>query len=157
MIYSSVSSSGRSSGTVREIRPHPPPPSPIRPIFLMNRALHFATKLNSRDIQKFNCFWVPSDDLFASARKAVFPDPTPTGVHTLKNTCSSQSVRGNLPQKSSTVLYEPKFGPPTSKIPGSASEFSDVVGYDPESIGALRNTTLGYLKRRLSGSIIVGG
>ena len=41
--------------------------------------------------------------------------------------------------------------------PGSASEFSDVVGYDPESIGALRNTTLGYLKRRLSGSIIVGG
>ena len=46
-----------------------------------------------------------------------------------------------------TVLYEPKFGPPTSKIPGSASEFSDVVGYDPESIGTLRNTALGYLKK----------
>ena len=116
-------------------------------MFLMNRALHFATRLNSRDIQKFNCFWVPSDDLFASARKAVFPEPTPTGVHRLKNTLSSQSVKSNLPQKSSTVLYEPKFGPPTSKIPGSASEFSDVVGYDPESIGPLRNTTLGYLKK----------
>ena len=68
-------------------------------MFLMNRALHFATRLNSRDIQKFNCFWVPSDDLFASARKAVFPEPTPTGVHRLKNTLSSQSVRSNLPQK----------------------------------------------------------
>ena len=78
-------------------------------MFLMNRALHFATKLNSTDIQKFNCFWVPSDDLFASARKAVFPEPTPTGVHRLKNTLSSQSVKSNLPQKSSTVLYEPKL------------------------------------------------
>ena len=68
-------------------------------MFLMNRALHFATKLNSGDIQKFNCFWVPSDDLFASARKAVFPEPTPIGVHRLKNTWSSQSVRSNLPQK----------------------------------------------------------
>ena len=29
------------------------------PIFLMKRALHFVTKLNSRDIQKFNWFWVP--------------------------------------------------------------------------------------------------
>ena len=41
-------------------------------IFLMKRAWHFSTKLNSRDIQKCNCFWVPSYDLFASARKAVF-------------------------------------------------------------------------------------
>ena len=40
-------------------------------IFLTKHALHFATKLNSRDIQKCNCFWVPSYDLFASARKAV--------------------------------------------------------------------------------------
>ena len=39
----------------------------------MKRVLHFATKLNSRDIQKCNCFWVPSYDLFASAQKAVFP------------------------------------------------------------------------------------
>ena len=38
----------------------------------MKRALHFATKLNSRDIKKCNCFWVPSYDLFASARKAVY-------------------------------------------------------------------------------------
>ena len=40
-------------------------------IFLMKRALHFATKLNSRDIQKCNRFLVPCYDLFASARKAV--------------------------------------------------------------------------------------
>ena len=53
--------------------------------FLMKRALHFATKLNSRDIQKCNCFWVPSYDLFASARKAVFPSPAATGVHRLRN------------------------------------------------------------------------
>ena len=44
----------------------------------MKRALHFATKLNSRDIQKCNCFWVPSYDLLASACKAVFPAPTAT-------------------------------------------------------------------------------
>ena len=39
----------------------------------MKHALHFATKLNSRDIQKCDCFWVPSYDLFAFARKEVFP------------------------------------------------------------------------------------
>ena len=38
---------------------------------LMKRALYSASKLNSRDIQKCNCFWVPSNDLFAFARKAV--------------------------------------------------------------------------------------
>ena len=38
--------------------------------FLMKLALHFATKLNSRIVQKCNCFWVSSYDLFASARKA---------------------------------------------------------------------------------------
>ena len=37
----------------------------------MKRALHFSTKLNSRDIKKCDCFWLPSYDLFASARKAV--------------------------------------------------------------------------------------
>ena len=52
--------------------------------FLMKRALHFATKLNSRDIQKCNCFWVPSYDLFASARKAVLPSPAAPGVHRLR-------------------------------------------------------------------------
>jgi len=34
-------------------------------------------------------FWVPSYDLFPSARKAVFPAPTATGVHRLRNMWSS--------------------------------------------------------------------
>ena len=55
----------------------------------MKRAWHFSIKLNSRDIQKCNGFWVPSYDLLASARKAVFPAPTATGVHGLRNTWSS--------------------------------------------------------------------
>ena len=58
-------------------------------IFTMKRAWHVSTKLNSRDIKKCNCFWVPSYDLFASARKAVFPAPTATVVHRLRNTWSS--------------------------------------------------------------------
>ena len=59
-------------------------------IFLMKRVLHiFATKLISKDIQKCNCFLVPSYDLFASARKAVFPAPLATGIHRLRNTWSS--------------------------------------------------------------------
>ena len=58
-------------------------------ICLMKRALDFATKLNSRDIQKCYCFLVPSYDLFASARKTVFPAPTATVVHRLRNTWSS--------------------------------------------------------------------
>ena len=53
-------------------------------IFFMKYALHFATKLNSRDIQKCNWFWVPSCDMFAY-RKAVFPAPMATGVHRLRN------------------------------------------------------------------------
>ena len=57
--------------------------------FLMKQELHFATKLNSRDIQKCNCFSVPSYDLFASARKAVFLAPMATGVHQLRKTWSS--------------------------------------------------------------------
>ena len=47
----------------------------------MKRALHFATKQNSWDIKKCDCFWVLSSDLFASARKAEFPSPTATGAH----------------------------------------------------------------------------
>ena len=88
-----------------------PPSSPIRPddflrlkflhrqdrislfnwlfFFLMKQELHFATKLNSRDIQKCNYFSVPSYDLFASARKAVFLAPMATGVHQLRKTWSS--------------------------------------------------------------------
>ena len=53
--------------------------------FVKKHALHFATRRNSKDIQKCNCFWVPSSDLFASATKAVFPMPTATGDHTLRN------------------------------------------------------------------------
>ena len=47
----------------------------------MKRALYFGTKLNSRDIPKCNCCWVPFYDLFASVRKAVFPAPTETEKH----------------------------------------------------------------------------
>jgi len=90
------------------------------PIFLMKHALHFATKLNSRDFKKCDGFWVPSYDLFASALKAVFPTPAVPGVHRLKHMVIS--VRSNLPHKSSTVLSGPKFGPLQSKIPGSAPE-----------------------------------
>ena len=53
---------------------------------LMKLMLYFATKLNSRDIKKCDFLWVPSYDLFASARKAVFPAPTATGFHGLRNT-----------------------------------------------------------------------
>ena len=55
----------------------------------MKDALHFATKLNSRDIQKCNYFSVSSYDMFAFARKAVFPAPMVTGVHRLRKTWSS--------------------------------------------------------------------
>ena len=86
--------SGRSRGRVRGVRTPPLPPPPIRPdpclrlkflhrqnrislfnwlIFLMKRALHFAARLNSRDIQGCNCFWVPSYDLFALFAKQYFP------------------------------------------------------------------------------------
>ena len=53
--------------------------------FLMKRALHFATKLNSRDFHS-KLF---SSDLFVSSRKAVFPSPMASGVHRLRNTWSS--------------------------------------------------------------------
>ena len=59
-------------------------------IFWMKRALHFATTVNSGDIKKCNCFWVPFYYLFGSACKAVFPAPTGTGIHRLdKNTWPS--------------------------------------------------------------------
>ena len=50
-------------------------------MYLMKRALHFATRQNSWDIKKCDCFWVLSSDLFTSARKAVVPAPTATGAH----------------------------------------------------------------------------
>jgi len=39
-------------------------------IFFMKHALHFAVKLNSRDIQKYDCFGVPSYDLFPFCSRA---------------------------------------------------------------------------------------
>ena len=88
---------------------------------LMKRALYSASKLNSRDIQKCNFFGVPSNDLFASARKAVFPAPKATGVHRLGNTWSSLWEK-NLPQKGQqSFLNQSLVAPiPQSKIPGSA-------------------------------------
>ena len=53
----------------------------------MKRALYFATKLNSRDIQNVIVFGYPPiicSPLLASARKAVFPAPPATGVHRLR-------------------------------------------------------------------------
>ena len=102
--------SGGSSGE-GSWAPDPPPPPPLSDLtlvwdwnsyierivyhfltdwlFLMKQELHFATKLNSSDIQKCNCFSVPSYDLFTSARKAVFPAPLATGVQKLRKTWSS--------------------------------------------------------------------
>ena len=76
----------------------------------MKHVLHFVTKLNSRDIQKCNCFWVPSYDLFAFARKAVFLEGNGDRRSQIEKRVAV-SVRNNLRQKSSTVLSEPKFGP----------------------------------------------
>ena len=59
-------------------------------------------------------------DLFTSAHNAVFPMPMTTGVQISQNVVVS--VRSNLPQKSSTVLSEPKFGPPQSNVPESTAE-----------------------------------
>ena len=93
-------------------------------IFSMKGVLHFATKLNYSDIKRCTCFWVPSYDLFASARKAAFPAPMATGVHKLRSTWSSllsqmvdnysDNSADNLilsSSQSSTVLFELKFGP----------------------------------------------
>ena len=48
----------------------------------MKRALHFGTKL--KGYSKMYFVWVPPYDLFTSARKALFPAPTATGVHRLE-------------------------------------------------------------------------
>ena len=94
--------------------------------FLMKLALHFATKLNSWDIKKCNCFWVLSYDPFVSAREAVFPALTVTGVH--RGGCSKvvsftgASAYGKGPKnynnvqpqpmgEGGRVLSKPKFWP----------------------------------------------
>ena len=105
----------------------------------MKRALHFATKLNSRDIQKCNCFWVPSYDLFASARKGVFPAPTAT-------------------EKQQSFLNQslPPPPPPPIKIPGSAPvtditslTFIDNKSHDVPS--CKRSLLLSFWVRRTKG------
>ena len=88
-------------------------------IFLMKHALHFTVKINSRDIQKCDCFWVPSYDLFPFCSRANGDRRSQVEKHVVF------SVRSNLPYKSSTVLSEPKFGPLQSKIPGSAPSLAD--------------------------------
>ena len=72
--------------------------------------LHFATKLNSRDIQKCNTLWfvrLCSQSSISCANSAR--------VHRLRNTWSSlwEVICHN---KSSTVLSEPKFGPSNQKF-----------------------------------------
>ena len=59
-----------------------------RLIFLMKHALHFAVKLNSRDIQKYDCFGIPSYVGSMICSRSV-PAPTAIGVHRLRNMWSS--------------------------------------------------------------------
>ena len=61
-------------------------------------------------------FWgIPSYDLFASVRKAVFSATTVTSVQIEKHMVVS--VSSNLPPKSSTVLSEPKLDPTPPTTP----------------------------------------
>ena len=78
--------------------------------------MHFATKLSSRDIKKIVVFGYPPMICSPLITKQYFP------CHRLRNKWSS--LRSNLPQKNSTVPSAPKFGPPQSKIPGSASDMT---------------------------------
>ena len=112
-------------------------------MFLKKRALHFSTKLNSWDIPKCNCFChkfcVPSYDLLSSVRKAIFPAPTATGVHTLRNKWSSplsQLVTKKFNSHFWTKLWTPS-SPPQSNIPGSATDVSlSVHTFNPETLCA---------------------
>ena len=90
--------------------------------------MHFAAKLNSRDIKKCDCCWVPSCDLSASARKPVFSALTVTGFYRLRSSESSlpsQRLVGGgvgenyLPQESSTVLSKSSklaWAPPITPV-----------------------------------------
>ena len=79
--------------------------------FLMELTLHFATKLNSRDIQKCNPPMICSPLL----TKQYLYCANSARVHRLRNTWSSlwEVICHN---KSSTVLSEPKFGPSNQKF-----------------------------------------
>ena len=113
--------------------------------FLMRRALHFATKLNSRYIKKCHCFWVPSNDMFASARKAVFPAPITTAVHRFRNTWPS--LREEFATKNFNVPFWTKVWPPPpppqSKIPGSAPALEERFEFPFNLIG---KSTITFLK-----------
>ena len=78
--------------------------------FLMELTLHFATKLNSRDIQSVTLLWfvrLCSQSSISRANSAR--------VHRLRNTWSSlwEVICHN---KSSKFFSEPKFGPPNQKF-----------------------------------------
>ena len=80
----------------------------------MKRALHFPTRLNSRDIQKCNILFLRT--LLLSVRLS-----SQSSISRAHGDRRSQiekhvvfSVRSNLPSKCSAVLSEPKFGPPPS-------------------------------------------
>ena len=86
--------------------------------FLMKRALHFPTKLNSRDIQKYNILFLSTLLLsvrLSSQSSISRGDVKATGVHKLRNMWSSLSEVIWTP-KSSTVPSKPKFGPPPPPI-----------------------------------------
>ena len=120
------SNSGGSRGRVWGAR-NPPPPPPIRPhaclrlkfmhrqdrisffnwlIFLMKRKLHFVTKLNSKD---------------ASFTSRIEVQGKGQGIITCNHVwwegVCGEWGRSNLPQKSSTILSEPKFGPTPPPLP----------------------------------------
>ena len=107
----------------------------------MRCALHFATKLNSRDIQKCHCFWVPSNDLFASARRSSISRANGDQRSQIEKHVAV-SVKSDLPQKSSTVLSEPKSGPPAI-IPGSAPAMEERFEFPFSLIG---KSTITFLK-----------
>ena len=115
-----MSESLSSGGSRGRVRGSGPPKSDLTLVwdlltgwfFLMKRALHFSTKLNSRDIKKCNGFVVPCYDLFASvfSQSSIFRVNGDRRSEIEKHVVVS--VRSDLPQKSSTVLSEPKIGPP---------------------------------------------
>ena len=85
----------------------------------MKRALHFPTKLNSRDIQKCNILFLSTLLLsvrLSSQSSISRGDVTATGVPKLRNTWSSLS-EVICPRQSSTVLSKPMFGPPPPPPP----------------------------------------
>ena len=90
---------------------------------------YFPTKLTALDIHKCNCFWVPSYDLFTSARKAMSPAPTATSVHRLRNTWLSllfQLVNNIMATtRPITTFFQP--------VKSSEIENETVNGVEPEA------------------------